>query len=529
MLAAQGHRRVPQVRVSRSAHVIMPYHVALDRANETRLGGAKVGTTGRGIGPAYGDRAWRARAPDGGPLRPRGPARADRRAPCPTRTCCSTRWARPASPWTPLVDQARGVGRAGCASHLDDTTWLVQDALRRGDHVLLEGAQGTLLDLDHGSYPFVTSLQPGRGRRVHRRRDRPAPGRRGHRRDEGLLDPRRLRAVPDRAVRRHRPRHRRARPRVRHRHRPPAAGGLVRRRPAALRGRRELEHRRHAQQARHPVGHRDDPPVRRPTRSTARRVGRLAVDAAPPSRARRRSTRTSRAGSSRSTTCGACRTCPRPPVATCRRSRSTPGCRSCSSRSGPSGPRPSSGPGGRSAIARRRRPERGDGPMTPRDAHPHPRRRRRRAGARARVEARPRAGRERGAGRAGERRDRARAACPGHGGRPARPRGGRRAGARARRRSSSSSVPRRRWRSASPTRCGDAGIAVFGPDRAAAQARDLQGVLPRGRRGGGRSHAPGHGRSLRARTMRRSPSCASSTPAAPGPCSRPTASPRARA
>src|SRR4029079_18031708 len=50
---------VGRVRVSRSAHVIMPYHVALDRANELRLGGAKVGTTGRGIGPTYGDRAWR--------------------------------------------------------------------------------------------------------------------------------------------------------------------------------------------------------------------------------------------------------------------------------------------------------------------------------------------------------------------------------------------------------------------------------------------------------------------------------------
>src|ERR687896_503365 len=50
---------VSRVRVSRSAHVIMPYHVALDRALETRLGDGKVGTTGRGIGPAYGDRAWR--------------------------------------------------------------------------------------------------------------------------------------------------------------------------------------------------------------------------------------------------------------------------------------------------------------------------------------------------------------------------------------------------------------------------------------------------------------------------------------
>src|SRR6478752_3165923 len=58
MLTARGID-VSRVRVSRSAHVIMPYHVALDQANEARLGGAKVGTTGRGIGPTYGDRAWR--------------------------------------------------------------------------------------------------------------------------------------------------------------------------------------------------------------------------------------------------------------------------------------------------------------------------------------------------------------------------------------------------------------------------------------------------------------------------------------
>src|SRR5439155_24686012 len=58
MLAKRGID-VSRVRVSRASHVIMPYHVALDRAMESRLGDGKVGTTGRGIGPAYGDRAWR--------------------------------------------------------------------------------------------------------------------------------------------------------------------------------------------------------------------------------------------------------------------------------------------------------------------------------------------------------------------------------------------------------------------------------------------------------------------------------------
>jgi adenylosuccinate synthase len=62
----------------------------------------------------------------------------------------------------PLVEQAAAWGDR-LQSHLDDSTWLVQDALRRGDHVLLEGAQGALLDLDHGSYPFVTSSNPVAG------------------------------------------------------------------------------------------------------------------------------------------------------------------------------------------------------------------------------------------------------------------------------------------------------------------------------------------------------------------------------
>ena len=61
-----------------------------------------------------------------------------------------------------LVEEAAGWGER-LRDHLDDTTWLVQAALARGEHVLLEGAQGTLLDLDHGSYPFVTSSNPVAG------------------------------------------------------------------------------------------------------------------------------------------------------------------------------------------------------------------------------------------------------------------------------------------------------------------------------------------------------------------------------
>jgi adenylosuccinate synthase len=160
MLIARGID-VARVRVSRSAHVIMPYHVALDQANETRLADAKVGTTGRGIGPAYGDRAWRLGLRmedlvDADILRERiARALAD-------KNLLLASMGAPVFEVESLVQQCLAWGDR-LAAHLDDTTWLVQDALRRGDHVLLEGAQGTLLDLDHGSYPFVTSSNPVAG------------------------------------------------------------------------------------------------------------------------------------------------------------------------------------------------------------------------------------------------------------------------------------------------------------------------------------------------------------------------------
>src|SRR6188768_2867787 len=160
MLTSRGID-VGRVRVSRSAHVIMPYHVALDRANETRLGGAKVGTTGRGIGPTYGDRAWRLglRMED---LIDRDVLEDRIARALPDKNLLLAGMDGPSFEVGPLVEGALAWG-ARLRDHLDDTTWLVQAALARGEHVLLEGAQGTLLDLDHGSYPFVTSSNPVAG------------------------------------------------------------------------------------------------------------------------------------------------------------------------------------------------------------------------------------------------------------------------------------------------------------------------------------------------------------------------------
>jgi adenylosuccinate synthase len=160
MLASRGID-VSRVRVSRSAHVIMPYHVALDQANEARLGGAKVGTTGRGIGPTYGDRAWRIglRMED---LLDAALLRERIERVLVDKNVLLAAAGLPAFEVEPLVETALGWGTR-LRAHLDDTTWLVQAALARGDHVLLEGAQGTLLDIDHGSYPFVTSSNPVAG------------------------------------------------------------------------------------------------------------------------------------------------------------------------------------------------------------------------------------------------------------------------------------------------------------------------------------------------------------------------------
>jgi adenylosuccinate synthase len=160
MLTARGID-VSKVKVSRSAHVIMPYHVALDRGNEARLGGAKVGTTGRGIGPAYGDRAWRIglRMED---LLDRAVLAERIGRVLPDKNLLLVAMGLEPMTVDALVEGALDWGRR-LEGYLDDSTWLVQAALARGEHVLLEGAQGTLLDLDHGSYPFVTSSNPVAG------------------------------------------------------------------------------------------------------------------------------------------------------------------------------------------------------------------------------------------------------------------------------------------------------------------------------------------------------------------------------
>src|SRR5262245_35146226 len=112
---------VSRVRVSRSAHVIMPYHVALDEANEARLADAKVGTTGRGIGPTYGDRAWRLglRMED---LLDRAVLIDRLTRLLPDKNVMLRAFGRAEFETNALVEQALAWG-SRLRDHLDDTTW----------------------------------------------------------------------------------------------------------------------------------------------------------------------------------------------------------------------------------------------------------------------------------------------------------------------------------------------------------------------------------------------------------------------
>ena len=161
-LAARGVD-TSRVRVSHACHVIMPYHVAQDRASEVRLGRDGIGTTNRGIGPAYADRASRVglRMED---LLDETALRRKLERLVPDKNACLAQLGDEGRPFVveALIESALGWG-VRLREQIADTTTLVQDALRAGDHVLFEGAQGTLLDLDHGSYPFVTSSNPVAG------------------------------------------------------------------------------------------------------------------------------------------------------------------------------------------------------------------------------------------------------------------------------------------------------------------------------------------------------------------------------
>ena len=150
------------LRVSANAHVIMPYHLLLDRAGEARLGKREIGTTKRGIGPCYADKASRLGIRvqdllDEKILRQKIAAAMEPKAPL-LRDFVKD----PSLDLHQMTEDYRAFGDR-LAPHIADTPPIAWDALDRDRLVVFEGAQGTLLDIDHGTYPFVTSSNPVAG------------------------------------------------------------------------------------------------------------------------------------------------------------------------------------------------------------------------------------------------------------------------------------------------------------------------------------------------------------------------------
>ncbi|AZI59082.1 adenylosuccinate synthase [Nakamurella antarctica] len=148
--------------ISADAHLIMPYHVAIDKVTERYLGSAKIGTTGRGIGPAYQDKVARMGVRvqdllDPSILRQKIEAALDVKNQMLVKIY-NRNALDPARITDEVLAQAEGFKH-----RIADTRLALNQAADRGEHILLEGSQGTLLDVDHGTYPFVTSSNPTAG------------------------------------------------------------------------------------------------------------------------------------------------------------------------------------------------------------------------------------------------------------------------------------------------------------------------------------------------------------------------------
>src|SRR5436309_2172342 len=154
----RGHSTA-EVFVSGNAHLIMPWHLAIDQASERRLGKLAIGTTKRGIGPCYADKAMRLGIRVQDVLDPK-----ILRQKIEVALAEKNLWLERVYEVEPFGLEDIWTRYAGYAQRLapyvGDVSLLVDTALREGKEVLFEGAQATLLDLDHGTYPFVTSSNP---------------------------------------------------------------------------------------------------------------------------------------------------------------------------------------------------------------------------------------------------------------------------------------------------------------------------------------------------------------------------------
>lgn len=161
-LEGKGIQVEGRLWISQKAHLIMPYHKLLDTASEEKQGAGKIGTTGRGIGPAYVDKANR---------------KGIRIVDLLDRNLFEQKLRRNLEEKNELLEKIYGVMPLDVEAiineylefdelidpYIKDVSIYLNEAIREGKSVLLEGAQGTLLDVDHGTYPYVTSSNPVSG------------------------------------------------------------------------------------------------------------------------------------------------------------------------------------------------------------------------------------------------------------------------------------------------------------------------------------------------------------------------------
>ncbi len=146
--------------VSERAHLIMPYHVLLDELEEKARGDSAIGTTGRGVGPAYVDKTGRMGIRVGDLLDVESTLRPRLEQALAFKNALITKiYEAEALSIQDILDKCADWA-ARLAPHIQATEQTIQDLLAQDKAVLLEGAQGTLLDIDHGSYPYVTSSSP---------------------------------------------------------------------------------------------------------------------------------------------------------------------------------------------------------------------------------------------------------------------------------------------------------------------------------------------------------------------------------
>ena len=151
-----------KLKISTSAHLITPYHRTIDKVSERFLGKSKIGTTGRGIGPAYADKINRIGIRvqdlfDPSILRQKIEAALHDKNQILIKV-----FNRKGITVDEVLDEYLGYAQI-LKPYVVDTALLLDQALKSGKNVLLEGSQGTLLDVDHGTYPFVTSSNPTAG------------------------------------------------------------------------------------------------------------------------------------------------------------------------------------------------------------------------------------------------------------------------------------------------------------------------------------------------------------------------------